>query len=230
MMAKKLLVIGAAGDVGQGIVSVAADRGWQVAAAGRSVAKLEALATRHPRLALVVGDLGSPETAAALMQEANAALGGLDGVVVSVNAPASFLPLFDNDEESLVALFRSNIVSHFNAAKAALDILPMDGVLLGMGGGMADWVPPNGTHQSIVQAGLRNFYRGLAKEYRDRTIRQMQIVSMVNGASKRDVAQESWLTDLECGTHACAIIENPDAFKGPVVVLKARDEVGRPTA
>jgi NAD(P)-dependent dehydrogenase (short-subunit alcohol dehydrogenase family) len=228
-MTKRLLVIGAAGDVGQGIVSVATDRGWQVAAAGRSQAKLDAQASLHPGIVPIAGDLGSPETAAALMQQASAALGGLDGVVVSVNAPASFRPLFDNEEDSLVELFRSNIVSHFHAAKAALDLLPMDGVLLGMGGGMADWVPPNGTHQSIVQAGLRNFYRGLAKEYRDRHIRQMQIDSMVNGTSKRDIAQESWLTDLECGTHACAIIANPDAFKGPVVVLKSRDEVGLPS-
>ena len=226
-MTKRLLVIGAAGDVGQGIVSVAAARGWQVAAAGRSQVKLEALASQHPGVFPMTGDVGSLETAAHLMQQANAALGGLDGVVISVSAPATFRPLFENDEDSLVALFRSNVVSHFNAAKAALDILATEGVLLGMGGGMADWVPPNGTHQSIVQAGLRNFYRGLAKEYRERNIRQMQIVSMVNGVSNRGIAQESWLTDLECGTHACAILERPGEFKGPVVVLKSREGVGQ---
>jgi NAD(P)-dependent dehydrogenase (short-subunit alcohol dehydrogenase family) len=225
---KKVLVIGAAGDVGQGIVSVASARGWQVAAAGRTAAKLVAIAARVQGVVPIVGDVGSPEAAAVLVAEANASLGGLDAVIVSVNAPASFRPLFENDEESLVTLFRSNIVSHFHAAKAALDAMPPEGVLLGMGGGMADWIPPNGTHQSIVQAGLRNFYRGLAKEYRDRTVRQMQIVSMVNGESKRDVAEESWLTDLECGEHACAIVDRPDDFKGPVVVVTSRDQVGRP--
>jgi NAD(P)-dependent dehydrogenase (short-subunit alcohol dehydrogenase family) len=227
---KKVLVIGAAGDVGQGIVSVASARGWQVAAAGRTAAKLEAIAARVQGVVPIVGDVGSPEAAAALVAEAKVSLGGLDAVIVSVNAPASFRPLFENDEESLVTLFRSNIMSHFNAAKAALDAMPPEGVLLGMGGGMADWIPPNGTHQSIVQAGLRNFYRGLAKEYRDRTVRQMQIVSMVNGESKRDVAEESWLTDLECGEHACAIVDRPEDFKGPVVVIKSRDQVGRPEA
>lgn len=227
-MAKKILVIGASGDVGQGIVAVAASRGWQVVAAGRDMGKLELVAARHSGVAAIPGDIKSPESARALMNNAKARLSGLDAVVVSVNAPARFCPLFENDEASLIALFRSNIISHFNAAKAALDTLPTEGVLLGMGGGMADWVPPSGTHQSIVQAGLRNFYRGLAKEYRDRVIRQMQIVSMVNGASKRDVAQESWLTDIECGTHACAIIDTPDNFKGPIVVLKSRDRVGVP--
>lgn len=227
-MTKRVLIIGAAGDVGQGIVAAASARGWRVAAGGRTLAKLEAVAGRHDDIAAVAGDLGSPRSATLLIEQARTALGGLDAVIVSVNAPASFRPLFDNDEDSLVALFRSNIVTHFHGAKAALDALPPDGVLLGMGGGMADWVPPNGTHQSIVQAGLRNFYRGLAKEYRDRIVRQMQIVSMVNGASKRQVAQESWLTDRECGEHACAIVERPDLFKGPVVAIKSREEVARP--
>jgi NAD(P)-dependent dehydrogenase (short-subunit alcohol dehydrogenase family) len=225
-MTKKLLVIGASGDVGQGIVAAAAERGWHVVAAGRTQAKLAAIAARHPGVVPLVGDVGSPDSAVALIEAAKTARGGIDAVVISVNAPASFRPLFENDEASLVELFRSNIVSHFHAAKAALDALPADGVLLGLGGGMADWVPPHGTHQSIVQAGLRNFYRGLAKEYRDRNVRQMQIVSMVNGASKRDVAQESWLTDRECGEHACAIVERPAEFKGPVVIIKSREEVG----
>jgi NAD(P)-dependent dehydrogenase (short-subunit alcohol dehydrogenase family) len=224
----KLVVIGAAGDVGQGIVAAAADRGWHCVAAGRTAAKLDEVAALHTNVHPLVGDLATPDAARALLDKAGATLGGLDAVIVSVNAPASFRPLFDNDEESLITLFRSNIISHFNAAKAALDVLPADGVLLGMGGGMADWVPPNGTHQSIVQAGLRNFYRGLAKEYRDRTVRQMQIVSMVNGQSKRDVAQDAWLTDRECGEHACAIVESPATFRGPVVVLKSRDQVGQP--
>jgi NAD(P)-dependent dehydrogenase (short-subunit alcohol dehydrogenase family) len=223
---KKILVVGASGDVGQGIVAAAASRGWDVGAAGRTAAKLEAVAARHSGVVPIVGDVGAPEAAAQLMADAKAALGRLDAVVISVNQPASFRPLFENDEDSLIDLYRSNIISHFHAAKAALDILPTDGVLLGMGGGMADWIPPNGTHQSIVQAGLRNFYRGMAKEYRDRFVRQMQIVSMVNGESKRDVAQESWLTDRECGEHACAIVERPSEFKGPVVVLKTRKEVG----
>lgn len=224
---KTLLIIGATGDVGRGIVAAATSRGWRVAAAARSPAKLDELVIEFPDILPLAGDVGSPSAAAALMHRGETQLGGVDGVVVSVNAPARMQPLFDNDEDSLVDLFRSNVVSHFHAAKAALDVMRPVGVLLGIGGGMADWVPKNGTHQSIVQAGLRNFYRGLAKEFPDRSIRQMQIVSMVNGKSKRAIAQDSWLTDLECGEHACAILDAPAAFEGPVVVLKNRENVGR---
>lgn len=225
-MNKKLLVVGASGDVGQGIVAAAAARGWQIVACGRTQAKLDGIAAQYEGVTALQGDLGTSESASELMLAAKTVLGALDAVVVSVNAPVKFLPLFDQDEASLVALFRSNIVSHFIAAKAALDVLPEDGVLLGLGGGMADFVPPNGAHQSMVQAGLRNIYRGLAKENKTRVIRQMQIVSMVNGESKRERAEESWLTDRECGEHACAIMERPDQFKGPIVMLKSREGVG----
>jgi len=224
----RLLVIGATGDVGRGIVAVAAARGWSIAAAGRTQSKLDELKADHPPIVAIVGDVASPEAAAALMKRAADELGGIDAVVVSVNAPARMRPLFDNDEDGLVDLFRANVISHFHAAQAALDALPAEGVLLGIGGGMADWVPPNGAHLSIMQAGLRNLYRGLAREHPDRTIRQMQIASMVNGMNKRAIAQESWVTDLDCGEHVCAIFENPAAFNGPIIVLKDRASVGRP--
>lgn len=229
-MGKKLLVIGASGDVGQGIVAAAASRGWQIVASGRTQAKLDAIAARYDGVIALQGDVGSPETATVLINAAKAAMDGLDAVIVSVSAPVTFLPLFDQDEASLMALFRSNILSHIIAAKAALDALPDDGVLLGLGGGLADFVPPGGAHQSMVQAGLRNIYRGLARENKPRIVRQMQIVSMVNGESKRERAEESWLTDRECGEHACAIVERPNEFKGPIVALKSREGVGQPEA
>jgi uncharacterized protein YbjT (DUF2867 family) len=42
---KKLLVVGATGDVGQGIVAAAMARGWRVAGAGRSQAM-----SAHPKV------------------------------------------------------------------------------------------------------------------------------------------------------------------------------------
>ena len=227
-MSKKLLVIGGSGDVGQGIVVAAASRGWQIVASGRTQAKLDVIAARHSGVTALQGDVGSPESAAELIQSAKSSMGGLDAVVISVSAPVTFQPLFDLDEASLVDLFRSNIMSHIITAKAALEVLTDDGILLGLGGGLADFVPPGGAHQSMIQAGLRNIYRGLARENKTRIIRQMQIVSMVNGESKRERAEESWLTDRECGEHVCAIVERPTEFKGPVVVLKSREGVGVP--
>jgi NAD(P)-dependent dehydrogenase (short-subunit alcohol dehydrogenase family) len=227
-MSRKLLVIGATGDVGQGLVQVASERGWSVAAAGRNVEKLGEIAARHAGVVAVTGSVESFASAQTLVSNAAAALGGLDAIIVSVNAPMAFKPLSDWDTDGLVEQFRDNVLTHVHAARAALAALPASGILIGVGGGMADWVPPKGAHLSMSQAGLRNFYRGLAKENPDRLIRELQIVSMVNGEKSRSVAQDAWLTDVEIGMHACAILDQPGDFPGPVVILKSREQVGKP--
>jgi hypothetical protein len=57
-------------------------------------------------------------------------------------------------------------------------------------------------------------------------IRQLQIVAMVNGERTRAQADVSWLKDIEIGRHACAIIERPVEFSGPIVVLSSREQIG----
>jgi hypothetical protein len=103
------------------------------------------------------------------------------------------------------------------------------GKLVGIGGGMADAVFPNLAPVAMCQAALRNLYRGLARE---RTvgpcIRELMIASMVNGKSKREIAEESWLTDREIGIHVCALLDDPERFDAPISVLRSRDQVGKP--
>ena len=68
MSKSTLLVIGAAGDVGQGIVEETPASGRQVIACGRNRAKLERIAARHPGkpIACVVGDIATESGASAL--------------------------------------------------------------------------------------------------------------------------------------------------------------------
>ena len=63
MSKQTLLVIGAAGDVGQGVVAAALGSSRQVIAGGRSLPKLERIATRHQgeALALVAGDIATED-------------------------------------------------------------------------------------------------------------------------------------------------------------------------
>ena len=147
-----------------------------------------------------------------------------------MNAPNDSRALLDWDGDGLEALFRSNLFTHFHGAKAAMARLRAGGVLLGVGGGTADFVRAGRAHISMAQAALRMMYRGLAKENRDAVIRQLQIVSMVNGESTRDIAEDAWLTDDEIGRHACAIMASPGEFPGPIVSLKSRAQIGVPDA
>ena len=231
-----LLVIGASGDVGQGIVAAALASGRTVIATARNADRLTKLTAAHPQgLHVLAGDVATLEGATDLWQAANALVPApVSEVVVSVNAPSSPHPLPTCDAATLAELFAANVLTHFNAAKAIIPALPAGGKFIGIGGGMADLIFPGMVPVSMGQAALRNLYRGLAKEYRSKDkpdgplIRELMIVSMVNGESKRGIAQDSWVTDLDIGQHLLALLDNPENFDAPVTMLKSRDQVGKP--
>jgi len=224
-----LLIVGATGDVGQGLVAAAVQSGRTVVAASRSVEKLQALADRHPGLHVAAGSLDSEADAVRLWDAAVAAIGGVDAVAVSVNAPTAAAPLRSLSAEDIAAVHAANLLTHFNAVRAFAPRLAPAGLYVGIGGGMADFVAPGLAHLSMAQAALRMMYRGFAREYREGPlVRELLIASMVNGQSKRDRAEESWVTDIECGRHLCALLDDPAAFDAPIVTLKSRDQVGKP--
>lgn len=234
MTDKTLLVIGASGDVGRGISRAARVLGWTVVGAARDAAKLGDLARTLPKESLgsfypCTGDVSTQAGARELWEAASAVAGRIDAVVISVNAPNRSSPLVDWTAEQLSELFQANLLSHFNAAKVMLPLLPDDGMLVGIGGGTADFVIPGMAPLSMAQAALRMMYRGLARE-RDggALVRELMIVSMINGASKRDEAQPEWLTDDEIGRHVCTILSHPEDFPDPVIKIAQRAGIGRP--
>jgi NAD(P)-dependent dehydrogenase (short-subunit alcohol dehydrogenase family) len=217
---KRLLVVGASGDVGQGIVPAAVAAGWRVVAAARNADRLEQLRD-GASVNTVRGDLATEDAAAALWSEACQCWDGLDAVVVAVNAPNRPRPLMSQTAAELREVLDANLLTHFIAARTFIPRLPADGVFIGVGGGTADFIIPQLTQLSMVQAALRMMYRGMAREHREGpAIRELMIISMVNGASKRDRA--------ELGRHVCAILAAPAQFPGPVLRLESREQVGRP--
>lgn len=229
-MVGALLIIGATGDVGQGIVRAARTQGRMVIAAGRSAQKLDRLfGAAQAGIWTCVGDVASEQGVWELWNAASELAGPIESVVISVNAPNRAGPLSQWSGEDMSSLLDANLLTHFNAAKVMLPLLPAHGMLVGIGGGAADWVFPGMAPLSIVQAGLRMLYRGLARERTDGAqIRELMIVSMVNGKSKRDRAPPEWVTDEDVGRHVCAILAAPDRFPGPILQLKSRGQVGRP--
>jgi len=232
-MKKKVVVIGATGDVGRGIVEALLRRGHHVAAAARNRERLTALLEDllgPDTLHAVPGSLDSDERAAALAGDVRKIFSSLDAVVVSVNSPRRPAPLLTHSSDSLTALIRGDMVVHYTAARAFIPALNPNGVLIGIGGGSADFILREGVPQSMGQAGLRMLYRGLAQELLDASVqvRQLIIASIVNGRSTRDGADPQWVTDAEIGEQVAAILEDPSAFPGPILRIARRDESGRP--
>lgn len=226
-----LLVVGAGGDVGRGIAAAALESGRRVVAAGRDAARLAGLRELAglDRLALVQGDLASEQGAVELWDMACAVFGEVTDAVISVNAPDPMRPLLARSTAEIAQGLAGNVLTHFTAAKAFLPRLPESGLLIGIGGGTADFIFPKMAPVSMGQAALRMLYRGLAKEAKTGAQpRELIIVSMVAGASNRDTAQPDWVTDLDVGTHVCAILDAPDRFAKPVLHLRSRAQVGQP--
>lgn len=230
-MAGTLLIVGATGDVGRGIARAALAQGWTVVAAGRSAEKLDRLfgTARGQGAWTCAGDVASEKGALALWRAATEMAGRINAVVISVNTPNHMAPLAQWSGEEVGALLDANLLTHFHAAKVMLPLLPIDGMLIGIGGGTADFVIPGMVPVSMAQAALRMLYRGLARERKDiAQVRELMIVSMVNGESKREKAQPEWVTDEEVGMHVCAILAAPEDFPGPILQLKNREQIGRP--
>jgi NAD(P)-dependent dehydrogenase (short-subunit alcohol dehydrogenase family) len=229
-MPKRLLVIGACGDIGQGIARGARAEGYDVVAADRNAERLKRY-DDGSGIASVVGDLSSEEAAVALWDAAQVPFGGIDAVAMAVNAPNATKPLMDWTADEMAQVYATNLLTHFNAIKAMLPRLPDDGMLIGIGGGTADFILRDMAQLSMLQAAQRMMYRGFAKERKSGAqIRELMLISMINGERKRDIAQPDWVMDTEVGSHVCAILNDPETFAGPVLRLESRQQVGKPEA
>jgi NAD(P)-dependent dehydrogenase (short-subunit alcohol dehydrogenase family) len=232
-MKKSILVIGATGDVGTGIVEVLLLRGHRVAAAARNSDRLGALLDRLRRpadLHAVPGSLETDQRAEAMREHVRAIFPAIDAVIVAVNSPRRPAPLLTHASDSLTALIRGDLIAHYTAARTFIPALEPGGVLIGIGGGSCDFILHEGVPQSVAQAGLRMLYRGLAQELAAIPVhvRELIIASIVNGTSTRDRADPQWVTDAEIGEQIAAIAENPAAFPGPILRIARRDGSGRP--
>lgn len=233
MTFKNILVIGAAGDVGQGIAGQLLHAGHHVIAAGRSADKLRFLQQRLDQADAMKWLAGSVETeasAAKLREKVRSLTPQLDGVVVSVNAPVRPAAMADVDSNRLLEVLRTNLAAHLIAARTFIPVLPADALYLAIGGGMADTVFPGMGLLSVCQAAQRAMFRVLAAEMQASgvRIRELMLYSMIAGESNRAVAQPKWITADDVGRHVVAILDHPAWFPEPILSLKSRNDAGLP--
>lgn len=223
MTVRRILVIGAAGDVGRGVTAAASARGWSVAAAGRNPATLADAVAGHADAIATPGDLSSDATARALWDAAVSALGGIDAVVVSVNAPNNPRPLAQWSSSDLLGLYTDNVLTHATAARVFLPLLPSDGVFVGIGGGTADFLIPGLAPVSMAQAAQRMLYTALARETAGPAVRELMIFARVNGFSKVRGDGPGTIDAVEVGRRVCDIVAAPAEHAGPILKLVAPD-------
>lgn len=213
-----LIVLGATGDVGRGVVSDGLARDWQVTAVARTADSLAGLAgtTRTDKLQLVQGSVADKTLATRLLEQLT--ITDDTSVAVTINTPWPRTRAPELHWPDISAYFDAYLGAHLTAAQVLIPALAKGTTYLAVGGGMADFVPSGLIPVSMAQAAARMLFRGLAKDYDAHgvLVRELLVVSMVSGRSTREMAHPSWLTDLELGRQVCDMIANPDQFDGPI--------------
>mgnify|MGYP006294562735 CR=1 FL=1 len=232
-MGKNILVIGATGDVGQGICQVLMGAGHRVLGVSRTLKNLEAARDRlaaHGKLECLAGSVATEAEARALCDQARARLGRLDAVVTTVNTKNDKRPIRERTAEDIIAHLQGNLIPHFVAAKVFIPAIEAGGMYLSIGGGMAEVIIPGNGLATTAQGAQRNMLRMFAREDRGGPvlIRELLLYSHITGESNRAGADPAWFTDEECGRHVLAVLSEPDKFPATVLALKSREQVGLP--
>ncbi len=167
---RRALVTGASTGVGAAVARVLARAGCRVAGTGR-------VATDHPRAVELLGELGSeaiylsgdlvdPEVPARLVNEAVAALGGLE-LVVSHAGANCFHGADDTSEQDWHDCMELNLASHWRLARAARPHLAQagPGVFLVMTSNHSDHTIPGCFPYNVAKTALTGLVRALAIEW-----------------------------------------------------------------
>lgn len=212
-MQSPVLVLGATGVVGRGIVRAAVDAGVPVIAVARDAGELASLAARHPDAALqtIAGSIADDADSARLAERLRALQRPLAGVVVAVAGPATRGRLLDQPSDALCAQLQCDVQPHLAAARHLLPLLARDGrgggyVLVGGPGNALPWA--GYAHRSIAAAALRMLACALHDEALALGVR-VQLLSVdapvCTDRARRHLCPQ-WPTAVDIGRQALALI------------------------
>lgn len=126
---RRVLITGGSRGIGRAIALMAAARGWPVAVNYRNDqaaadALIDQIAAMGGQAVAIRADVSDPDQVEALFIQAQAALGGLDGVVVNAGILAPIMKLADMDDARLDRVVRVNLLGALYCARAAARRLP----------------------------------------------------------------------------------------------------------
>ena len=213
-MPSALVVLGAAGAIGAGVVDAALESGRAVVAVGLDAAAHEALRARHPAARLVVADAAITSDAAAAALAAGLREGGIvvDGVVASLAGTHRCGRLIDEPADLLRRTLDQDLLPHLFAACHLLPLLRHDSggyVLVGGAGGRYPWAGYG--HCSIAAAALRMMARVLNDEA-GRQGQRVQLLS-IDAPVRAGATEEA----LALGRRALSMLEG--ASRGGAAIV-----------
>lgn len=230
-----VLVFGAAGDVGRGVVRAALEAGRRVVAVDGDADALEALRARHPQsaLATLAASISSDGDAAGLASRLRALGIAFDGVVANIAGAHPCGRLIDQPADVLRRTLDEDLMPHLFAARHLLPLLPREApaggyVLVGGPGGHYPWAGYG--HCSIAAAALRMMARVLHDEAARSGLR-VQLLSLDAPVGADDTAaqaNDAWPKAVTIGRRALALLEGArGSVAAPIVEFAAQSMTSR---
>lgn len=213
-IARVVVVLGATGIVGRGVVRAVLGAGQPVVAVARDRSGLEALARAHPGADLVTlpGTVADDAGGARLARDLRELDRPLGGVVAAIAGPPVRGRLLDQPASTLCGCVAAEVVAHLAAARALLPLLPhASGAAYVLVGGPGSTNPWSGYgHRSVVAASLRMLARILHDEARPLGVR-VQLLSVDTPVARDRNAGPQWPTADAIGQRALALLAAPSA-------------------
>ena len=168
--ARRVLVTGGTGAIGGAVLERQRAAGAEVVFTGRNRARAEELAHRTGAR-FVPGDISEPGAVAEIVDEALAALGGLDGLVLAAGV-LHRAPLSETTDAAWDAVIETNVVAPFLFASACLPALSDGGgAIVAVVSGTADWPEAGLGAYSVSKRALLWMTQMLAVEGATRGVR-----------------------------------------------------------
>jgi NAD(P)-dependent dehydrogenase (short-subunit alcohol dehydrogenase family) len=214
---KTVVVVGAAGGVGEGVVATLLRDGATVIAAGRDKGRLDDLATRIgtegiPARRLHLAPLDAlasdlDERAASLAREH----GPFDGFVASVAAMGDQgrRPALELTDAQFQALLDANLTSVFRLLRAFVPRVAPDGAVIQLNGMSAEIPFPGMAGRALAAAAVRSLMRTLAAETGDAGPRVYEVIlGMVRTRARQQacIDDPGWLHGTEIGVHVSELV------------------------
>jgi NAD(P)-dependent dehydrogenase (short-subunit alcohol dehydrogenase family) len=214
---KAVLVLGASGGVGQGIVDALLDACYPVIAVGRDAGRLEALRqgrTQTDQLKLLQGSVAEDADAAALATAVRRLRQPLAAVVVSIMGPFERGRLLEQSPGFLERKLAEDVLPQWHAARHLLPLLAEGGrgaPYLVIGGPCVDTPWAGYGHLSICAAAQRLLVQALRLETADMPVRvqQLAVGSPVRTTRNSRCACPEWPDARDVGRRVVALIEHP---------------------
>ena len=168
---KTAIITGASRGIGAGLVAAFLKQGYNVVATSRSVSQQ---LTASTSLVLIDGDIGKPETAAKVGEEAIKNFGSID--VLVCNAGIFFTkPFTEFSTADFNALVSTNLLGFLYITQLAVKqmLKQKSGSVISITAALADQpiLGVNGSVPMITKGGLNSIIRSLAIEYAKQGIR-----------------------------------------------------------